>query len=249
MQMVADSKCDPTRMILDARMVAVWSALDAVTDPEIDESVTSLGFIAAIDIADGDKVAIEFRLPTYWCAPNFAFLMASDMRDAVLNLSWVRNVSVKLRDHFCANLINRGVEQRQDFRDAFPGETDGDLDALRRKFLGQAFQRRQEMLIRHLLRAGYDSGWIKDASVNDLMDASLDDQGDRLRNLYLIMWRRIRRSFAVDHERAFTTENLEPLPPGELNVYLRKISAARHNAEFNGAFCSSVLTVRKSRTL
>ena len=230
-------------------MAAVWSALEAVTDPEIDEAVTSLGFVTAVNVVDGDKVAIEFRLPTYWCAPNFAFLMASDMRDGVSNLSWVRSVSVKLCDHFCANLINRGVEQRQDFRDAFPGETDGDLDALRRKFLGQAFQRRQEMLIRYLLRAGYDSDWIKDASVNDLMVAPLDEQGDRLRNLYLIMWRRIRRSSAVEHERAFTTENLEPLPPGQLNVYLRKISAARHNAEFNGVFCRSVLTMRKSRTL
>jgi metal-sulfur cluster biosynthetic enzyme len=249
MHMVPDSKCDPTRMILDARRVAVWSALDAITDPEIDESVTSLGFIAAVDIVEGDKVAIEFRLPTYWCAPNFAFLMASDMRDAVLNLSWVRNVSVKLRDHFCANLINRGVEQRQDFRDAFPGETDGDLDALRRKFLGQAFQRRQEMLIRYLLRAGYDSDWIRNVSLEDLLCAPVDAEGNRLRNLYLFMWRRIHANHAVEDKRAFTTENLEPLPPGQLNVYLRKISAARHNAEFNGVFCRSVLTVRNSRPL
>jgi metal-sulfur cluster biosynthetic enzyme len=246
--MAAESTCDPTRVSLDDQMAAIWSALDAVTDPEIDEAVTSLGFITAVDILGGEKVAIEFRLPTYWCAPNFAFLMASDMRDAVSNLSWVRNVSVTLCDHFCANLINRGVEQRQNFRDAFPGETDGDLDALRTKFLGQAFQRRQEMLIRHLLRVRYDPDWIENASVNDLMDAPLDDQGDRLRNLYLMMWRRTRPSPSVENERAFTTENLEPIPPGQLNVYLRKISAARHNSEFNGVFCRSVLTVRKSRT-
>src|SRR6201997_3505466 len=108
MHMVPDSKCDPTRMILDARRVAVWSALDAITDPEIDESVTSLGFIAAVDIVEGDKVAIEFRLPTYWCAPNFAFLMASDMRDAVAELSWVKGASVTLLEHVSAGLINRG---------------------------------------------------------------------------------------------------------------------------------------------
>jgi metal-sulfur cluster biosynthetic enzyme len=64
----------------------VWSALSAVTDPEIDESVTSLEFVSSVRIESGNKVRIEFRLPTYWCAPNFAFLMASDMRDAVTQL-------------------------------------------------------------------------------------------------------------------------------------------------------------------
>src|ERR1700730_19360691 len=122
------------------RLDEVWAALGTVTDPEIDESVTVLEFVSSMAVDANNAVSIEFRLPTYWCAPNFAFLMASDMRDAVSNLTWVRSVSVKLLDHFSADLINRGVEQRQDFRDAFPGETDGDLTDLRKKFLGKAFE-------------------------------------------------------------------------------------------------------------
>ena len=135
----------------------VWSALGTVTDPEIDESVTSLEFITSVRIESGKKVHIEFRLPTYWCAPNFAFLMASDMRDAVAELPWVENVTVRLLDHFSADLINRSVALRQDFRDAFPGETDDDLSEIREKFLGKAFERRQELLIRQLLANGYSA--------------------------------------------------------------------------------------------
>ena len=105
---------------LDAgRTSEIWDRLRHVTDPELDESVTSLEFITSVRIEEENEVWIEFRLPTYWCAPNFAFLMASDMRDAVTEIPWVRNVKVELLDHFSSELINRGVALRQDFRDAF----------------------------------------------------------------------------------------------------------------------------------
>jgi metal-sulfur cluster biosynthetic enzyme len=71
------------QMVYLDREEEVWSALNAVSDPEIDESVVSLDFVTAIKIDSDNRVGIDFRLPTYWCAPNFAFLMASDMRDAV----------------------------------------------------------------------------------------------------------------------------------------------------------------------
>ena len=138
-------------MVQNSRTQQACAALGSVTDPEIDESVTSLEFITSVRIESGNRVHIEFRLPTYWCAPNFAFLMASDMRDAVAELPWVENVTVGLLDHFSAEMINRGVALRQDFRDAFPGETDDDLSEIRKKFLGKAFERRQELLLRHLI--------------------------------------------------------------------------------------------------
>jgi hypothetical protein len=52
-----------------------------------------------------------------------------------------------LPEDLAAELISRGVARKQDFRDAFPGETDDDLSTLRQKFLGQAYQRRQELLL------------------------------------------------------------------------------------------------------
>src|ERR1700719_4221133 len=153
---------------IPTRTEEVWSALDTVTDPELDESVTSLDFITSVQVGEESQVRIAFRLPTYWCAPNFAFLMASDMRDAVTEIPWVRAVEVQLHDHFSAELINHGVAFRKDFRDAFPGETDDDLSAVRKKFLGKAYERRQELLIRHLLGKGFKPGWFAGTSIQEL---------------------------------------------------------------------------------
>jgi metal-sulfur cluster biosynthetic enzyme len=227
------------------RTQQVWSALGNVTDPELDESVTSLEFITSLQIQDESNVRIEFRLPTYWCAPNFAFMMASDMRDAVTEISWVRNVQVELLDHFSADLINRGVALRQDFRDAFPGETDDDLSAVRRKFLGKAYERRQELLIRYLLRNGYEPVWFARASLRELISLPLEAEGIALRNLYLFSWRRIQGGQA-DESLAFTSVEGTPLDPSEFNNYLRKVASVRRNAEFNAFICRGLLEARNA---
>jgi len=227
------------------RREEVWSALSAVTDPEIDESVTTLEFISALEIEGQNRVRIEFRLPTFWCAPNFAFLMASDMRDAVAGLEWVEDVSVKLLDHFSADLINRGVALKQDFRDAFPGETDDDLTDLRKKFLGKAFEGRQELLLRQLLATGYDPAWITQVTLRELMRQPLDARGDGLRSLYAFMWRRVRPN-AGEQDLAFTTVEGKRLEPGEFRTYLRKVSGVRRNQEFNGLICRGLLAARNA---
>jgi metal-sulfur cluster biosynthetic enzyme len=225
------------------RTQEVWSALDTVTDPELDQSVTSLEFVTSVQIQQEDSVRIEFRLPTYWCAPNFAFLMASDMRDAVTEIPWVRNVKVELLDHFSAELINRGVTLRQDFRDAFPGETDDDLSALRQTFLGKAYQRRQELLIRHLLEKGCPPVWFTRASLRELLSLPLEPEGVALRNLYVFSWRRIRAGGA-EESLAFTTVDGTALEPNEFPNYLRRVANVRRNAEFNGFICRGLLEAR-----
>ena len=225
------------------RLQEIWSALESVTDPEIDESVVSLDFVSEVKIDENGRVQIEFRLPTYWCAPNFAFLMASDMRDAVSELDWVAAVTVRLVDHFSAELINRGVARRQDFRDAFPGETDDDLCALRQKFLGQAYERRQELLLKHLFGLGYDPTWILSLRLGELLSLALDQQGIALRTLYLFVWRKIRPG-AGEEAIAFTTSEGTRVDPCDLKDYLRKIAGARRNAAFNGFICRSLLAER-----
>ena len=75
----------------------VLAALDGVIDPELDEPITTLRFVSSVEIsADGD-VEVVLRLPTPQCAPNFAFLMAADARNAVRRLPGVRGVTVLLR--------------------------------------------------------------------------------------------------------------------------------------------------------
>jgi metal-sulfur cluster biosynthetic enzyme len=227
------------------RTQEVWSALNGVTDPELDESVTSLEFITSVEIQEGNSVRVEFRLPTYWCAPNFAFLMASDMRDAVAEISWVRNVKVELLDHFSAELINRGVRLRQDFRDAFPGETDDDLCAIRQKFLGKAYERRQELLIRHLLGNGYEPIWFAGARMGELVSLPLEAEGIALRNLYVFMWRRLHAD-CTEESLAFTTVAGSALDPSEFRHYLRRVSGVRRNAEFNALICRGLLEARNA---
>jgi metal-sulfur cluster biosynthetic enzyme len=233
-------------MASPAQSAEIWSALNSVTDPELDESVTSLEFITSVQIEEENKVRIEFKLPTYWCAPNFAFLMASDMRDAVTEISWVQAVKVELLDHFSADLINRGVALRHDFREAFPGETDDDLSAIRKKFLGKAYERRQELLIRHLLGNGYEPAWFARTSLRELILLPMDLEGIALRNLYVFIWRRVRVGCA-EESLAFTTVEGTALDPGEFRNYLRKVTSVRRNAEFNAFVCRGLLDARKAR--
>jgi metal-sulfur cluster biosynthetic enzyme len=233
-------------MICVDRTEEVWSALSVVTDPEIDESVVSLDFVTDVKVASDSRVEIDFRLPTYWCAPNFAFLMASDMRDAVAALEWVTEVSVKLSDHFSADLINRSVALRQDFRDAFPGETDGDLSSIRRKFLGYAFERRQELLLRYLVAKGQTPDWFRRALLSELMALPLDPEGISLRNLYLFTMRRMIPG-GLQESLAFVTVNGESLEAQDFKAYLRQITGVRRTAEFNGFLCRSLLTERVKR--
>lgn len=227
------------------RLAQVRAALDAVTDPEIDESVTSLEFISGLQVNAAAEGSIEFRLPTYWCAPNFAFLMASDMREAVAQLSWVQGVTVRLRDHFSAELINRGVTLRQGFRDAFPGESNDDLQAVRQKFLGKSFERRQELLVRHLLGAGQTPEGLTGLSLRGLLELPLKAEGERLRALYAFAWRRLWPGWP-EERLAFVTLKGEPLAPGELPRHLRKLAGVRRNADFNGGICRSLLAERKA---
>ena len=98
---------------------------------------------------------VVLRLPTPQCAPNFAYLMAADARNAVRRLPGVRGVTVRLEDHYTGEEINAAVAGGEGFTVAFPGETDDDdLDALRRLFHGKALLARQSRLCEALLAGG-----------------------------------------------------------------------------------------------
>ena len=63
----------------------ILEALSVVRDPELDESITSLGFVEGVE-AEGGSVHVLLRLPTYWCAANFAYIMTADAKTALLSL-------------------------------------------------------------------------------------------------------------------------------------------------------------------
>jgi metal-sulfur cluster biosynthetic enzyme len=137
-------------------MITVENVLDAlsgVRDPEIDESLTDLGFVDRVHV-DGASVDVRLRLPTYFCAPNFAYLMVADAVKAVQALPGVGDVTVTLDDHFASEEINGATAAGRGFDAAFPGESVGELEELRDLFTRKAFTARQSRLCDALLRAG-----------------------------------------------------------------------------------------------
>ena len=70
---------------------------ERVTDPGTRRACHRARFVTGWRCGRGRRVHIGFRLPTYWCAANFAFLMADDMRRAVGALPWVRRVERRAR--------------------------------------------------------------------------------------------------------------------------------------------------------
>lgn len=124
----------------EAVRLAVLAALDTVQDPELGEPVTSLGFVSSCTVGGsagghgGDTVGglvdrvrpgwnvdVRLRLPTYFCAPNFAFLMVADAYDAVSAVPGVARAQVVLEDHFASDAINGGVAAHAGFVDSFEG--------------------------------------------------------------------------------------------------------------------------------
>jgi metal-sulfur cluster biosynthetic enzyme len=147
---------------------AVLDALSGVRDPELDEPLTDLGFVSDLRV-EGDAVSVRLRLPTYFCAPNFAYLMVADAREAILSIPGVRWANVILDDHYASDEINGGVNEGQGFDGAFPGETEGpDLGELRSIFRRKSFVSRQEKLCRALLAGGRTPAELVQMRVGDL---------------------------------------------------------------------------------
>jgi metal-sulfur cluster biosynthetic enzyme len=132
----------------------ILEALETVRDPELDEPITSLGFVASCTVsADGDA-SVRLRLPTYFCAPNFAFLMVADAYDAVAAMPEVRRTEIVLEDHFASDAINGGVAARDGFAQTFDGEAVGELHGLRADFLRKAVMAGTDQVCRPMLADG-----------------------------------------------------------------------------------------------
>jgi metal-sulfur cluster biosynthetic enzyme len=224
------------------RQAEVWACLQGVTDPELDESVTELNFVSKIDVDPANRVHIEFRLPTYWCAANFSFLMADDMRRAVSALGWVEGVSVVLGEHMYADKINAGLAGGLSFQETFGAEADGSLDDLRQTFLIKAFQRRQAALLNHLAGAGHSPETIVSLSMMELDCLPVDDEGEKLLRRYLER-RAVVAPLRADAP-AFIDAEGAPLKVDRFAAYVSGLRRVGVNAEFNSALCRGLLSVR-----
>ena len=211
----------------------VLVALGTVFDPELDEPITALRFVTSCDVSAGGDVAVRLRLPTPQCAPNFAYLMAADARDAVRRLPGVGQVSVVLEDHYTGAEINAAVGAGGGFEDAFPGETEGELDALRTLFHRKALVARQARLCEALLAAGASEAEVAALRIGDLPE---DPDARRCAEL--------RRLLGIASDAAFVTGDGIPVAAGELRRWLRLGGLVRTSLEANGGICRSLLAAR-----
>jgi metal-sulfur cluster biosynthetic enzyme len=215
----------------------VLDALGEVHDPELDEPITKLGFVTSCEVSTAGDVEVVLRLPTPQCAPNFAFLMAADARTVVRRLPEVRELTIKLEDHYTGQEINAALGRGEGFTGAFPGETvDDDLTALRELFLRKALVARESRLCETLLADGATAQEVAARRVADLPDVR-----DARRCIEL------RRQLGLPHDPGspgFVLPSGEPVLAEELMRWLRTARLMRISLEVNGGICRSLLRVR-----
>jgi metal-sulfur cluster biosynthetic enzyme len=214
----------------------VIAALDTVYDPELDEPITALRFVSSCDVSEAGDVYVRLRLPTPQCAPNFAYLMAADARDAVRRLPEVREVTVVLEGHYTGREINGALNRGEAFAGAFPGETEGELDALRELFHRKALVARQSGICEALLAGGATA-----EEVTALRVADLPDDANARRCLEL------REHLGIPSDAtapAFVLPGGVPIAAADLTHWLRMARLVRTSLEANGGICRSLLAVR-----
>jgi metal-sulfur cluster biosynthetic enzyme len=217
-------------------LAPVRAALDMVRDPELDTSIVELGFVTACSVDADGTVRVRLRLPTYFCAPNFAFLMVADAYDAVSRVVGGRPFEIVLEDHFAAEEINIGVAARAGFVASFDGLAEQELDELRGDFLRKAMLAAQDRIVRPLLAAGVRPDELAALRLGDV-PASADK--DRLR--------------ARREELGIPSAGDDPLlvhvdgttvAPDDVRVHIRRARTVRVSIDANGEYCRQLLTER-----
>jgi metal-sulfur cluster biosynthetic enzyme len=220
-----------------ADVSAVLAALEAVRDPELDEPVTSLGFVSSCTVSADGVAGVRLRLPTYFCAPNFAFLMVADAYDAVRGVDGVRRAEVVLVDHFASDAINGGVAARSGFVQSFDGLAVGELDGLRADFLRKAVLAGTDRVCRPLLAAGRTTDDLAGLTLGDV-PASADRERLRSRRAELGLPSGDDSALLVDPTTG------EAVGAQVLPLHLRRARLTRVSAEANGGVCRGLLRQR-----
>jgi metal-sulfur cluster biosynthetic enzyme len=217
-----------------ARQEMAYLALGAVMDPELDEPITTLGFVRSLDVSPGGNVKVHLRLPTSFCSPNFAYLMASDAKDVLMQLDWTRNVVVELDDHHDSPIINAGLAADAGYRGTFGHEADDSLDELRETFRRKAHTAAMERCLTALLRAGHDADSLGAVQLADLPD---DD------TTHALLRRRAALGLPTDG-MALVLVDHQGNPPENAELALRRARSTRISIDGNAHFCRGLLKTR-----
>ncbi|SNT63859.1 protein of unknown function DUF59 [Asanoa hainanensis] len=212
-------------------------ALEEVRDPELDEPITTLGFVASASLSSDGHAAVHLRLPTYFCAPNFAYLMVADAYDAVSTVDGVRRAEVVLDDHFAADAINEGVAARAGFVASFQGEAVDELDSLRADFLRKAVLAGTDLVCRPLVDAGSSPAAL---AAMTLGEVPRSPALDRLRR------RRTELGLPASDEAPLLVDPASGAAVGDAAVplHLRKARLTRTSLDANTGICRGMLRHR-----
>jgi metal-sulfur cluster biosynthetic enzyme len=213
------------------------AALETVRDPELDEPITSLSFVTSCTVSPDGEAQIRLRLPTYFCAPNFAFLMVADAYDAVSALPGVRSTEVVLEDHFASDVINGGVAARAGFAQTFDGEAVGELDQLRADFLRKAVMAGTDQVCRPLLAAGKDPAALPMMTLGEVPPS---------RALSRLRERRAELGLPADDGAPLLIDPVTgaPVDAGAVPLHLRRAQVTRVSIEANSGICRGMLRHR-----
>jgi metal-sulfur cluster biosynthetic enzyme len=227
-----------TEFDADQNGVTLMARLATVLDPELDQSIVELGFVQELRVHH-KHARVTLQLPTSWCAMNFAFLMAEDIRKVLLATDGIEQVSIRLGDHCAADEIEGAVNQGKSFSDAFSGEAAGSLADLRATFLRKGFLVRQERLLQQLRDSGRPPEGIACLCVHEGTRTATVEVVDR----YLER----RAELGLDCSPSaplIVDERGVAIPAERLDAYYQQIRTVRVALEANGAFCRAMLAKR-----
>ncbi|MEU6539016.1 iron-sulfur cluster assembly protein [Streptomyces sp. NPDC047000] len=213
-------------------------ALRAVLDPELDEPITDLGFVRSVEAGPDGGLTVHLRLPTSFCSPNFAYLMASDTKDVLTALPDAGPVTVLLDDHHDSDLINRGLAADAGYRGTFGAEAEESLEGLRLVFRRKAHAAAMERAVTALLRQ--DPGRTEE----ELPDLVLGDLPDTAATRALLRRREALGLGTAASAPVLVDDDGRPFPPGEIPLRLRFARAVRISIEGNAHFCRGLLRTR-----
>ena len=214
----------------------VLDALSGVRDPELDEPITDLDFVSELGVENG-AATVRLRLPTYFCAPNFAYLMVADAKDAILSVPGIESANVVLDDHYASGEINVGVNGEHGFDGAFPDETESpDLEELRTVFRRKSFVSRQEQLCRKLLAEGITSSDLAGMTLADVPASN---------SLQKYLERRAGLGLDVSDEAPLVVDPQgKRIPEDAVVQHLRFARTVRVSIEGNAELCTGLLAAR-----
>jgi metal-sulfur cluster biosynthetic enzyme len=229
---------------------AILDRLEQILDPELDEPILDLGFVRSLRLRSG-HANVALRLPTSWCAVNFAYMMADDVRRALLNVAGIRQVTVRLGDHCAAAEIEAAVNEARPFAEAFPGEGAGTLEALRLTFQRKGFLGRQERLLRELRDAGCSPEIIcalrlGEVSVCDDKIMIRQVQSGTAQTLQRYLERRAELALDCSPAAALIVDlEGKMLSADQLLAHYEAVRTVRVAMEANGSFCRALLSLHR----